>query len=178
LKAGCHQDAVRNLIKGKSKNWRGDIGEKIMSVIATNRTAILGGIGANDEVDLIPGFDKIIKKTPGEIQLIECETFLVPSELSNRVVHAWRVRKGWEGPLLREGDVLWTTEIRYKNFDAYLNEEVLVHLSDGRTFIKRLEKGSAPGKYSLMGVSVHGFMRDVDIVWCALIAAHIKKLSL
>lgn len=178
LRAGCKEDAVRNLLSGKSRNWRGDTQSKIMAVLNQNRVAILGEIGAADTVDLVENFDTIIKNPPEAAKLLECETFLVPSELSHRVVHAWRVKVGWEGPLLQPGDMVWTTEIRYENFDDIIDSEVLVRLKTGHTLIKRLVAGSKPSAYSLMGVSTHGYMRDVEILWCAQIAGHIKKLSL
>lgn len=176
VRAGCKPDAVRNLFTGKSKNWRGDIQTKIMSVISENRVRVLGSIGANDEVELIPGLDSVINTPIGADNLIQCKTFLVPFELSHKVVHAWEVDKSWEGPFLSAGDMVWTTELKYSDFEEFVDKEVLVTLANGRTFIKKIMKGSVAGKYSLMGMSVHGFIKDIDIAWCAMIVGHIKKL--
>lgn len=178
IKAGCNQDAVRNFLTGKSKNWRADTQTKIMAILSENRVYVLGGIGAGDEVDLIADYAKIINKKPGGLVLIDCKTFVVPKELAHRVLHAWEVKSTWEGPMLRAGDMVWTTEIKYSDFDSYIDSEVLVTTTMGQTYIKKLVNGSEPGKYSLMGVSTHGFMRDIEIAWCAQVAGFIKHLAL
>lgn len=171
------QGSIKELDRGKRPMDAGKW-QKIMSVISENRVYVVGGIGSGDEVDLVGDFDKIANKKPGGSTLINYKTFVVPKELAHRVFHAFEVKSEWEGPMLRAGDMVWTTEVKYRNFDEYLDSEVLVTLVNGKTYIKTLTKGSMDGKYSLIGISTHGFMRDIEIAWCAQVVGFIKKIEL
>ena len=143
--------------------------------VSQNSVPIMGSIGAGDIVELIPDFEIIIKKSPQEIKLMGIETYRVPNEFGFVTLHAWVVDKSWEGPLLGEGDLIYTTQIDYENFDKYLECDVLVKLSNGRTFIKKLKGDAGSKKYNLLGIGVHGLLSNVDILWCAEVVGYIKK---
>lgn len=172
--AGVAKGSIKELHRGKRPMDAGKW-QKITIFLGGNRVPLLGEIGVADSVNLISEFDEVLKKSPQEIKLMGIETFLIPSEFGDKIVHAWKVNKSWEGPLLRDGDMVWTTHLEYNNFDPYINSEVLVKLYDGRVFIKTLTGSPSTKKYNLLGIGVHGLMTDVKILWCAQIIGHIKK---
>ncbi|MDX2074682.1 MAG: S24 family peptidase [Alphaproteobacteria bacterium] len=74
LKAGLHEDAVRNLFRGKSKSLRSDTYEKIMDVLGVAETARSEVLTPDAGAAYIPAYD--VSASAGNGQIITQENVI------------------------------------------------------------------------------------------------------
>lgn len=111
---------------------------------------VVGYVGAGEEVFNF--------ESPGEIDRI------VPESRRTDVV-AVRVRGRSMVPKYEPNALLFYKETDYVTPDC-IGRSCVVHLRDGRTFVKKLRSGPRPGEYILVSLVGPDIM-DVDIAWAA-----------
>lgn len=78
-------------------------------------------------------------------------------------------------PAIREGMVLVYWNCMPDPTDA-IGEDCFVKLTDGRTLVKLLERGSAPGLWTLVSINASTApIRDVEIEWAAPIEIRLRR---
>ena len=82
---------------------------------------------------------------------------------------AVRVRGDSMRPMMEEGDILVYDE-QTEDAATMLNKRCVVKLQDGRIFVKKLRRGTAPGLYSLESFNAD-LIEDVAVEWVAKIMA-------
>ncbi len=80
LSAGLHEDALRNFFRGKSKNLRSDIYEKLMDVLQPNEEVVLHSHKGEEETTRIPVYD--IRASAGGGVVIQEENILYHTTFS------------------------------------------------------------------------------------------------
>lgn len=142
--------------------------EELIKDANASKVPVLGYIGRNEEVT--PSVDIwLLKNTEKRHMILEnCERVSLPIGSSNHELLAWRVKKEWEGPFLREDSIVYSLPVRWDNFEECIGSEVIVGLKNGTSYVKTLERGFEKGKYNLLGHSTR-MIKDVEIDWCAQI---------
>lgn len=85
---------------------------------------------------------------------------------ASRSTVAVRVRGDSMMPAYMDGDLLYYDTKHDGDFTHLIGRECVVALADGRVFVKRLHRGSQPGRWLL--VSHNGTpVEDVEIAWAA-----------
>lgn len=69
-------------------------------------------------------------------------------------------------PRYDEGDIIYIKREHEGVLPQYIGHYCVAHLADGGTFLKILEEGSEPGKYTLRSHNAAP-MRDVEVVWAS-----------
>jgi phage repressor protein C with HTH and peptisase S24 domain len=85
---------------------------------------------------------------------------------ATRSTVAVRVRGESMMPAYMDGDLLYYDQKEDGDFTHLIGRECVVALADGRVFVKRIHRGSQPGRWML--VSHNGSpIEDVEITWAA-----------
>jgi DNA-binding Xre family transcriptional regulator len=69
-------------------------------------------------------------------------------------------------PRYDEGDIIYIRRDHQGVLPEYLGHHCAIHLADGGTFLKILEEGTEPGRYTLRSHNAAD-MRNVEVVWAA-----------
>lgn len=186
-KAGFNRDFITDILNGRKKSVSSDRLIALATVLGcspeylTNesyrepltpssnsggRIAIVGYVGAASqyfEFDLFNGMEDPLEidAPPG-----------APDD-----AQAVLVRGDFNYPAFRDGTVLVFWD-RMADPSPVAGEECFVHLKDGRTLVKIIERGSAPGLWTLLSVnSASPPMRDIEIDWAAPIEIRLRKAN-
>ena len=124
---------------------------------SSNTVNVVGFVGAGAEI--YPIDDHAMGAGLAEVE--------APPERTKDTV-AVTVRGDSMWPAYRDGDVLYYNE-RREDLDALLMRECVVHLRDGRVFVKTLTPGSRPGFYTLTSYNAPP-IPDCEIEWAARIS--------
>jgi len=84
-----------------------------------------------------------------------------------RSVVAFRVDTEDLMPAHRDHDLLYITREHHLIEQSFLEEECIVRLLDGRTFLKTLRRGTKEGLFSLCGLDGDPDLVDVRVDWAA-----------
>lgn len=158
--AGLGQTAVRDIVKGKTNDISGSTLVKLADVLETTvdelvslepPVLLVGNIGAGGSIL----FDE------------EAEPIAVPRPpmATGRIV-ALEVRGESMFPKYESGDIIYIRRDHDGVLPQYVGYHCAVALADGGTFLKVLEEGTEPGRWSLMSHNAPP-MRNVEILWAS-----------
>lgn len=123
------------------------------------RVNIVGDIGAGEE---IYAFDD---EAMGGGEPLEAPPDVSPDAVGVRVAGDSMV------PELDDNDIIIYDRQYQTDFDRFLKKRVVVALPDGRRYVKRLYRGSAPGLYTLRSTNPRiPDIEDQYLAWVAPIA--------
>lgn len=157
--AGLSQDAIRNIrrnvVAGKTNfGISTRTLSKLAPVLETTADWLLSGNLADDEVwSVVRGVGRI-----GAGAMIEPDYEQVPPEGLFQVEVPFAVPEGIVAfevtgdsmlPRYDEGDVILVYEEQQRAVEALLGEEVAVRTNEGRRYLKRLMRGTAPKTFNL-----------------------------
>lgn len=117
-----------------------------------NQVPILGYVGAGAEVFPFEGDAPIDYMTPVRD---------VPEGTAGAIVRGTSML-----PALRDGDTLFYLPQETISPDLLVGKECVVRTTDGRVFVKQLERGSIPGKWKLVSYNAPE-MDNISIDWAA-----------
>lgn len=159
LNAGLGQTAVRDILKMDLQDVKASTLIKIADVLettvdeltGTDPVFLAGKIGAGGSI-LFEEYDE-----PQEVPR--------PPLARGRLL-ALQVEGDSMFPRYDAGDVIYVRRDHNGILPEYIGYHCAVHTSDGGTFLKILEEGTEPGKYTLLSHNAPP-MRNVEVEWAS-----------
>jgi len=176
LSAGMSADGIRNMRRNPAITPRADNLARLAEVLGTTPDWLLSGrksapggerrtgtvptvgyVGAGAEVNSIDDMAMGDSLDEGGVEM--------PFSGSSNAVSVI-VRGDSMEPAYHDGDRLIYDDRREGDYSDLINRECIVHLNDGRTYVKILLKGSEPGLWTLISHNASA-ITDVPISWAA-----------
>ena len=157
--AGLNEQAVRDLL--------GSVEDPKISSLLKLADA-LGVPPGNLFANLVPVVGSVSGE--GAVSFLEDDSdpqFAPQPPVAFRSVIAIRVEGEELLPAHRAGDLVYITREHHIIEQSFLDEECIVRLLDGRTFLKTLQRGTREGLYSLCGLDGDPDIVDVRVDWAA-----------
>lgn len=184
LSAGMSADGIRNMRRNPAITPRADNLARLAEVLVTSPDWLLTGrgggrkrerrdgtvptvgyVGAGSEVYSIDDMAMGDSLDEGGIE--------VPFSGSSSAVSVI-VRGDSMEPAYHDGDRLIYDDRRDGDYTDLINRECIVHLNDGRTYVKILLRGSEPGLWTLISHNASP-ITDVPISWAARVKWVLKR---
>lgn len=185
LKAGGSADLIRGLLRGKQRSFRGENLAKLAAVLGVSATWLLTGEDGPEEngerppTRVVPIVGYVgagseahyydIAQSPDEFASLPAGVNIK----SIVDVAAIEIRGDSLGNFLN-GWLVFYDDVKAEPDPSMLRELCVVGLTDGRVLVKKLMKGSTPGRYHLLS-QTEGMIEDVEVLWAAKVRAMAPK---